>query len=117
MDRPLTEITLPYSKARVTLKEYLTSKELRLIRRKLLETAKVDPMRPENFEFNAAVTQDLEEKALELLLVSIVDNKGVEVTNTLEFVDNLRGEDGTFLYDAINAIHRGSQLSDSDKKK
>lgn len=116
-DRPTISVTLPSSQAQVKLYEYLTYRELRLIRRKLLESTKIDPNNPNKpIEFSAAITQDIEDEALRLLVVSITTNNG-DVSDPVEYIQDLRSEDGEFLYNKINEIYKQAEHSPEDKKK
>lgn len=118
MERNASPFTLPISKAVFYLYDYMTTRELRAIRREVLETTKIKPdMKEEDLEFNAASSQIIQDSALKFLVQKAVDANGNPIADPIDFIGNSRIQDGDYLYAQVNAVYNNSLHSEEDKKK
>lgn len=118
MDRSTIEVVLPQSGAKVVMYEYMTTGDKRKIRRSMMAGMKVsvEGSKTSVGDISGEVMADMEEVALSCLIKEIISKDGVAVTDVQGFVYGLPSSDGDMLYEKVNEINAGSELSGSEKK-
>lgn len=117
--RPTQEITLPLSGAKVTLYEYLTNGQNRIIKKIAMSAIKIKVEKgkdPDIQQMDTSFKIDMEDQALRFLVKEIF-HSGVIVADVAGFIDNLRAKDADFLYAKINELTDNSDLLEDSKKK
>lgn len=113
-------VTLPKSQAVVEIKEFLTVRDDRALKRVLMAGGSFNPNTQSMSEISGEVLFDAQDKTLELLVVSITTPDGTRMEETeliKKFIDNLPSTDGDFIFEEINKITDKSRLSEEGKKK
>lgn len=114
MDRPTVEITLPKTKKKLVLNEYLTAAEERTIKNSFLGdvTFKYKGKEAESSDVQATRADVQEDKTIELMVVSIDGSK----ENIISTVQNLPSKDHRFLMNKIEEL-TGDDDEETTKKK
>lgn len=109
MKRDTKEIITPIGKHKVVLKEWITGREKREIRKPYLEGMKFSleegKAKTEEIDANALIEKS-ENKAIETIVVSIDDDK----EKILEKILDMRDKDYEFIVDEINKITKGENF-------
>ena len=115
--RETITLTLPESKAKVTLYAYLTGGDFRAVQNKLLSTTDITLEDAENLKsIPGSAIMDADDFMVKLLIKEITNEAGV-VANLDEYVYNLSIADSNVLFDKARGISNASSLSPDAKKK
>jgi len=119
MDRSTTEIILPKSGSKVVLYEYLTTAELRAVKNVALKNIHYDSSSGiVDSSTTAEFMTEGEDVALKSLVKQIFTKEGEEIKeNPFDYIANLHHLDGTAVYDKVNELTRGTELTQEAKKK
>lgn len=122
MDRPTTEITLPDSKIRVVLYEYLTYGQSRQIKKTAMDSMRIkvnkDTQDFDIQDISAGFQLTAEDQTVSFLIKEMFNAANEPMTNILTVInDELSQTDGDFLYAKVNELSMTSSLSEEDKKK
>lgn len=130
-NRPVTEIVLPESQAKVVLYQYLTGGQYRDIQKGLFKNTSIDASglgvnKEERAEVlskellknvPAAILFEQSELTLQFLIKEIHDQQGTKIDDHKAFVYNLTQKDSDFLYSKADELEQASRLGDEVKKK
>lgn len=120
--RPTIMITLPRTKAKVTLYEYLTVRDNREIKKTLLKDMQIEvdsegKQKQETHSFSGALGVDMQAETYAHLVKEIVTESGEVVSDIRAFIDDLPSEDGDVLFAEADRLTDDSNLSPERKKK
>jgi len=108
--RDTKELTLPKSEKKVVIKTWMSGGEWQEMQNEMLQGMKINPQQPQSSEFDVATMAKANEKALNLLVVS-VDGKE---ENCVEALKEMHVADYRFVIDEINKI---TQETTNEKEK
>lgn len=112
-------LELPFSKAVITLKGFITTGQSRELQRVLLSHGEFDPSNPSGAMKNMKpeAVLEMQDKAAEMLIINVRQND-VDQPFTKEWLYNLPMQDGNAVYEKINElIGATANLSEDAKKK
>lgn len=100
----------PIKKHKIELKEYITGRDMRALKDIYLKIGKIDPLGQGVTDINPEVANQAENKSIELVVISIDDNK----EGILEKILDMPSEDYTFVMGKINEVAGFSKKNETD---
>jgi len=113
MERETKTIILPKSKKEVVIKAWMSGGEWQEMQNEMFSGMKINPMEPQTGEFDVATMAKANEKALELLLISI----GGEAENCVAKLKEMHVADYRAVVDEINKITQDMGSEETKKSE
>lgn len=114
-------LVLPFTKAEVTVKGYLTTGQSRELQKVLLSKGILGENGVDVKNVSPEAALDMQDKAAELLIKSVKNPNGETTdfsgTDVQAWLYDLPVADGNFLYEEINKIISATNLTEEAKKK